>query len=43
MPKKLEKKLKREAKKKGLSGERRNAYIYGAMRRTGWKPKRERK
>ena len=43
MPKALEDKLKRQGKKKGLSGERLSAYIYGTMRETGWKPKRERK
>ena len=31
MPKKLHAKLKRSAKKRGLSGERRDAYIYGSM------------
>ena len=29
MPKELEDKLKREARKKGLSGDRFNAYVYG--------------
>jgi hypothetical protein len=43
MPKKLEKELKKEARKKGLSGKRAGAYIYGTMRKTGWKPKREKK
>ena len=43
MPKKLERELKREAHKKGLSGERADAYIYGTMRKTGWKPSRERR
>tara|TARA_Y100000310_G_C19991424_1_gene494294 strand:- start:72 stop:203 length:132 start_codon:yes stop_codon:yes gene_type:complete len=38
MPKKLEKNLKRKAKSKGLSGERADAYVYGTMRKTGWKP-----
>ena len=42
MPKKLEAALKREAAKKGLSGKRKDAYVYGTMRATGWKPKRER-
>lgn len=32
MPKALHDKLKREAEKKGLTGERKNAYIYGTMR-----------
>ena len=43
MPKKLEAALKREAKQKGLKGDRVNAYVYGTLRDTGWKPKRERK
>jgi len=41
MPKKLEEKLKRKAKKKHLSKKRAGAFIYGAMRKTGWKPDRE--
>ena len=41
MPKALEKQLKKEAKKKGLHGERADAYVYGAMRASGWKPNRE--
>ena len=40
MPRKLELKLKREAKKKGLGKKRTNAYVYGTLRKTGWKPKR---
>jgi hypothetical protein len=43
MPKKLESKLKREASKKGLKGERKDAYVYGTLRKTGWKPKQEKK
>jgi hypothetical protein len=43
MPKKLEKQLKKEAKAKGLKGERAGAYVYGTMRKTGWKPAREKK
>lgn len=42
MPKAMEKALKKEAKKKGLKGKRKNAYIYGTMRKAGWRPKRER-
>jgi hypothetical protein len=39
MPEKLEKKLKKEAKKKGLTGDRANAYVYGTMQRvTSWRP-----
>ena len=43
MPKALEVKLKKEARKKGLKGTRANAYVYGTMRDTGWKPNREKK
>ena len=39
MPKKLEMKLKKEAKKKGLSKDREDAYVYGTMQKvTDWKP-----
>jgi hypothetical protein len=31
MPKKVERKLKAEAKKKGLKGRRANAYVYGTL------------
>lgn len=41
MPKELENKLKKEASNKGLSGDKSDAYVYGTMRKTGWKPKRE--
>lgn len=41
MPKELEAKLKKQAKKSGLKGKRANAYVYGTMRKTGWKPARE--
>jgi len=41
MPKKMERNLKRQAKKKGLKGEQRDAYVYGTMQReTNWKPKK---
>lgn len=43
MPKELEEKLKREARKKGLKGDRFNAYVYGVLRKTGWTPDREKK
>ena len=38
MPKALERKLRSEAKKKKLSRKRAAAYIYGTLRKTGWKP-----
>lgn len=41
MPRKLEKRLRKKAKKKGLKGERADAYVYGTLRKTGWKPDRE--
>lgn len=43
MPKKMEMALKREAKKKGLKGERADAYVYGTLRKTGWTPKKKKK
>ena len=43
MPKVLERALKKEAKAKGYKGERLNAYVYGTLRKTGWKPSREKK
>lgn len=43
MPKALERRLKRQAAKKGLKGKRADAYVYGTMRRTGWTPKRSKK
>ena len=42
MPKVLERKLAKRATKKGLKGKRKDAYIYGTLRQTGWKPNRER-
>ena len=41
MPKRLERKLKSKAKKKGLKGKRADRYVYGSLRKTGWKPKQE--
>lgn len=38
MPKAMERKLKREVAKKNWSKERKDAYVYGTMRKTGWKP-----
>jgi hypothetical protein len=42
MPKALERKLAKQASSQGLTGAHRDAYIYGTLRKTGWKPKRER-
>ena len=41
MPKALEKKLKKTAKKKGLKGERANAYVYGTMENIKKKSKKK--
>lgn len=42
MPKALENKLERQASGKGLTGRDRDAYVYGTLRKTGWKPSGER-
>jgi hypothetical protein len=42
MPKALERKLKAEAKKKfPRNKERQDRYVYGTLRKTGWRPKRK--
>ena len=43
MPKKLEEKLKRQASKKGFGEERTGKYVYGTLRKTGWKPSHQKK
>jgi hypothetical protein len=43
MPKKLEQRLKKEVAKKNWSQEKKDAYVYGTLRKTGWKPDREKK
>ena len=43
MPKRLERKLKREAAKKGLGKKRMGAYVYGTLRKQGWKPSHKRR
>lgn len=40
MPKKLEKTLKAKARRKGLSKKATARYVYGTMRKTGWRPKK---
>ena len=44
MPKALEKKLKKQAKKKfhSTTSKRAEAYIFGTMRKTGWTPSHQR-
>lgn len=42
MPKAIEEKLRKEAQRKFPGDKKRqNAYIYGTLRKTGWKPKGE--
>ena len=41
MPKTLERKLKAQARKKGFSKKKTGAYVYGTMRKTGWRPKKK--
>lgn len=40
MPKKAERKLKATAHKRGYSKRRTGAYVYGTLRKMGWKPRR---
>ena len=42
MPEQLKRRLRRQATARGLRGKRRDAYVYGTLRKTGWKPKRKR-
>jgi hypothetical protein len=43
MPKELEENLKKQARKEfgTIMSKRAKAYIYGVLRKTGWKPSRE--
>lgn len=43
MPEKLEKELRKQAKKKGLTGKKADAYVFGTLRKTGWEPSRKKK
>ena len=38
MPVKIEKALRKSAKKKGLTGERLDRYVYGGLSNMGWRP-----
>lgn len=42
MPEKMEQALREEAIKRRLTGDRKNAFIYGTMRKSGWAPSDER-
>jgi hypothetical protein len=42
MPKAMERKLKAEARKKGLKGKRADSYVYGTMiKKTNWRPNKK--
>jgi hypothetical protein len=41
MPKELHAKLRKQAEKRGFKGKRKDKYVYGTMRKAGWKPSRE--
>ena len=41
MPKKVERALKRAAREKGYGKKRTDAFVYGTLRKMGWKPERE--
>jgi hypothetical protein len=45
MPAAMERALKRKARKRfgSTTSKRARRYIYGTMRKTGWKPRRERR
>jgi hypothetical protein len=43
MPEEMEKQLRREARRKGLTGSEARAFVYGTMRKTGWKPSTQKK
>ena len=40
MPEKLKRKLKKQVKNKNWGKEWKNAYVYGTLRKTGWKPQK---
>lgn len=41
MPKEIEEKLKKRATGLGIKGASKDAYVYGTLRKTGWKPPKE--
>jgi hypothetical protein len=43
MPKELERKLFRQGRKKGFTGERLRKYVYGTLRKMGWVPSHQKK
>jgi len=43
MPAEMERELKKAARRKGLNSVQTRKFVYGAMRKFGWKPRQERK
>lgn len=43
MPEALKRRLKKQVRNKNWSKEHKDKYVYGTMRKTGWKPSREKK
>lgn len=43
MPVKIERAIRKSAHKHHLKGKALNRYVYGTLRKTGWKPKRRSK
>ena len=43
MPKKLENRLRREARAKHFGKKRTNAYVFGTLRKLGWKPRKRKR
>ena len=43
MPKAMERALRKQARKKGLKGKAADRFVFGTMRKAGWKPKKRRK
>jgi hypothetical protein len=43
MPVKIEKALRKTAKKRRYNKEQTDRYVYGGLRKTGWVPSREKK
>lgn len=41
MPKALERALKKQVAKKNWSQKRKDAYIYGTLRKSGWVPRKQ--
>ena len=41
MPAELHRKLEAQVRDRSWSEKRKDAYVYGVMRKTGWKPARE--